>query len=981
MKRAFICILLLMPAILAWCQPMWPEEAIVRDGQDLHHYEAPVCDSSGNVLNSWVKTTGNKHLIYAALSLADGTALWDDPLLIKTCDTPANDINLLATSDNCFIISWLEVASFEGNYIHLHKIDSTGLLLWERRISAAVERVVVTYHYQVAANNIGGAYVFFHEINRNQLYGRCLNSAGDEIWGDDAPHITVAGRLYLNGIASSGDYGVAVHYSSTSDTSNYVERYSDSGVLTWQQTYPDESGRHYFFLTADHTILDVTNTDEVMLRLKIRAFDSLGTNLIDPPYELTLTGQGACPLDYDVCLDGQNLNVVFNRPTGDLNEIRYYQVNSLENQAYPAGGLLLGTHIGPVRDLKICVDNAMNAYCSWIEAGGGSSALKANMVSSDLQPAWGTDGIILYSDARNIGHHGIAVSNATLTAVYDVDDITSMKLNKQVVYPNGTPVYIDGGQTIASSLLGNATQVATHRMGDRVLLLYRDVNSACDTALLYQIIDADGSPILPEPVQMGSYSTGRNIIGSCEMDNNRVALAYYDDGVFLQIINYEGDQDLAQPGLPIYDSLVDGFALSFYDGDLYFGWMEDIGPGYKRLMGQRYSGGQKLWGESGKILVDDIAATPSNTYITASKGPYFTWTKQGIETTITSTQCLLVDLAGDPSPGWNAMGETIFSSSSDPGNRYTRPFYAQLDGSDLILVLGGYIPSSIYAVKVTDQHELPWGTTGLLLAENSVASIKCTPKADGLGILMDNRVSNSALSSVVIYQSVDFSGNLQHEFPGLPLYATSDRETVASLSLAAYANGGMLAIWGTKEDMNYTDNCSLFYRTLNPLGGFVEGGAQPVCDLNRSDGYALSVALDNEAMVVWDLWRYYVAEGYDNPFRGVLAQKINGMIASNPQGPEEIESPLVISSAYPNPFSDTVTLAWIQKSVEPVQISVYNLKGQLVQRLPSVPQGKGEHSLNWDGKDSQGKRAGAGIYFLRVQSGRAIQAKKIVKLK
>jgi len=73
-------------------------------------------------------------------------------------------------------------------------------------------------------------------------------------------------------------------------------------------------------------------------------------------------------------------------------------------------------------------------------------------------------------------------------------------------------------------------------------------------------------------------------------------------------------------------------------------------------------------------------------------------------------------------------------------------------------------------------------------------------------------------------------------------------------------------------------------------------------------------------------------------------------------------------------------MEWRQKYDDPVEISIYNLKGQLVKRYPSNRAGKGDHSLIWKGDDSQGKQVATGIYFIRVESGRSVQTRKLVKL-
>lgn len=294
---------------------------------------------------------------------------------------------------------------------------------------------------------------------------------------------------------------MAVHYTSTSNPSHYLARYSDLGSLEWQQTYLSEDGEndipHDIFLTADHKIFDVAKIRTTNHRLKIRVFDSTGTELMNPAYELVLNLQAIYDMDYDVCLNGQNLNVVFQKKFQGQNEILYYRVDSMANQAYPAGGLLLGANNASIGNLNICADSAMNAFCSWIEEDTYSQVLKANAVNSDLQAAWGDDGIILCTGIKSSGHQSIVGSAAMLTAIYDVNETSYIKLNKQVISLSSTPIYPPRVKTIASAWSGYAYPVASHKMGDRVLVLYKNTNLESQSALFYQIIDSGGEPVLP----------------------------------------------------------------------------------------------------------------------------------------------------------------------------------------------------------------------------------------------------------------------------------------------------------------------------------------------------------------------------------------------------------------------------------------------------------------------------------------------------
>jgi len=93
---------------------------------------------------------------------------------------------------------------------------------------------------------------------------------------------------------------------------------------------------------------------------------------------------------------------------------------------------------------------------------------------------------------------------------------------------------------------------------------------------------------------------------------------------------------------------------------------------------------------------------------------------------------------------------------------------------------------------------------------------------------------------------------------------------------------------------------------------------------------------------------------------------------------EYVSSPALQLSNHPNPFSGNTTINFSTKENAPVNITIYNLKGQKVKKLLNANLEKGNHSVSWDGQDEYGKQAASGIYFYRLESvGQAVTAKML----
>lgn len=81
---------------------------------------------------------------------------------------------------------------------------------------------------------------------------------------------------------------------------------------------------------------------------------------------------------------------------------------------------------------------------------------------------------------------------------------------------------------------------------------------------------------------------------------------------------------------------------------------------------------------------------------------------------------------------------------------------------------------------------------------------------------------------------------------------------------------------------------------------------------------------------------------------------------------------------YPNPFAGETTIAFNLKSAQPVNISVYNLKGQKVRTLVDGVKAAQLHNVTFDGKDDNGARLSSGVYFYKMTSGSSVQSHKLV---
>lgn len=104
--------------------------------------------------------------------------------------------------------------------------------------------------------------------------------------------------------------------------------------------------------------------------------------------------------------------------------------------------------------------------------------------------------------------------------------------------------------------------------------------------------------------------------------------------------------------------------------------------------------------------------------------------------------------------------------------------------------------------------------------------------------------------------------------------------------------------------------------------------------------------------------------------------------AENDQGQTPgLGTQTMLKNAYPNPFQISTVIPFQLTSKGNVSLEIYNQKGQRVWSYDKSNADVGMYQVEWDGKDMNGRRLGAGVYLCRMSSENHISSKKLVILK
>jgi len=84
---------------------------------------------------------------------------------------------------------------------------------------------------------------------------------------------------------------------------------------------------------------------------------------------------------------------------------------------------------------------------------------------------------------------------------------------------------------------------------------------------------------------------------------------------------------------------------------------------------------------------------------------------------------------------------------------------------------------------------------------------------------------------------------------------------------------------------------------------------------------------------------------------------------------------------YPNPFNRSTMLAYYLPEAGHVQLSVFNLLGEKVIKFTYAKKSRGVHYAIWEGKDSENRHVGSGVYIYSLQAGRQQKSRKMLYVK
>ena len=95
----------------------------------------------------------------------------------------------------------------------------------------------------------------------------------------------------------------------------------------------------------------------------------------------------------------------------------------------------------------------------------------------------------------------------------------------------------------------------------------------------------------------------------------------------------------------------------------------------------------------------------------------------------------------------------------------------------------------------------------------------------------------------------------------------------------------------------------------------------------------------------------------------------------------QIPNDFSLHQNYPNPFNPITTLGYELPEDLFVNITVYDILGNVVINLFKLHQSSGYNSIKWNATNNQGEPVSAGVYLYKIQAGDFVDTKKMILLK
>ena len=119
----------------------------------------------------------------------------------------------------------------------------------------------------------------------------------------------------------------------------------------------------------------------------------------------------------------------------------------------------------------------------------------------------------------------------------------------------------------------------------------------------------------------------------------------------------------------------------------------------------------------------------------------------------------------------------------------------------------------------------------------------------------------------------------------------------------------------------------------------------------------------------------------DDPDNSQITLHLSGSAQPVSNDNELIPAITSLKGNYPNPFNPETTISFGMNQAGNVELVIYNILGQKVKTLLNENRSAGNHTVVWNGKDSNNRSVSSGVYFYRMTTEGYSKTSKMILMK
>lgn len=929
-RLALLCMLLLvlstLSAELAWQQPV-----TVRNFDNIQYQGQSLQTADGCHLIQWWANDFGIAQYFLRLYDQQYQPLWDAPLRF-----PGLGLSMKETSDSGFVLSM---------GIRVLKISRSGEFLWGPLGISLQGSQWTDLQVYLETDMLGGVYVVWSGGNYPRRSAiQHIDASGNISMASNGVLLENGADTIQSNLMILPDNSVLVGWGGSYTLK--IQRMNSSGQFIWPQAVSIASSivypRGVFCAFSDASFaFCVSHGDS----LAVQRYDHAG-NAMWPQAVTALTASNI--YSYSLKTARGSDNSVFVIAVGNYND-EYLQKISADGIVQFPGGIGLSAGLG---------------YLDWVssplpdDSGGCTVVALANPNIKAIQIS-AVGNVAVYAVTNTaFSKQGLSAGKSGYSFWTEWQEINALQsgVKVQILDQQFQPQLDQNGTEL---IFGNAglvqyVQTAARENGSSVIWQQSPLKSTLEWDLYLQIYNSQGQPLLDaggiKVNRTGSSCYGENLVRCI---GNQTMVVWGDQigndrGMRYQIYDPTGNILLPEGGVAFGSTNITFMNLSTHMGYWYLIWSSS-----NAIWGQKISGTQALWG-NGIQLTQPHPENPDNIKSLKLDWPWLTWTLGWVGKPMFAR----IDENGTIQPGFPAYGIGL---PVQDGQFLICKHTFTVCGDNLHVVLDFYQYYEEFTYEL-HKHTLinPQGEHLFPLTE--------------LPILMNYNVFTN--------NDDVYIGDYYNSYV-IRKYNTSGGITdTYNVPMVGWQYGG----WDVASSKILPSGDLLML-----VHGFQQGSASlrhffvsPQWELNLpADNIVFPSGIFPSVSMLGDRAWMATAAGRDSHYQGTAGVFLQGVGIGISMTPEDPQAPALphLESCVPNPFNPSTTIAYVLPQAARARITVYDLRGRRIRLLLDSDMPVGKHSLNWDGKNADGKDLASGVYILLLEAAGKRHSRKVTLIK